>query len=151
MSRDTEGNPFFIGEVLRHFIESEALQRQGGRWLFAPHADAVGVPETVRDLLDRRIGRLAPDVMRLLQLASVIGRDFDLELLARVSDQPNEDVLDQLEQALAAQVLTEDPAVFGRYSFTHPLIRQALYGDLSFTRRAMQHRRVATRAGGALR
>ena len=143
VSRDTEGNPFFIGEVLRHFVESDALRRQGGRWLFAPNADTVGVPETVREVLDRRIGRLPPEAMRLLQLASVIGREFDLDVLARVSGLTAEDALEQLEQALAAHVLTEDPSQFGHYSFTHALIRQALYGDISATRRAMQHLRVA--------
>ena len=143
VSHDTEGNPFFIGEVLRHFVENDALRREGGRWLFAPHADTVDVPETVRGVLDRRISRLPPDAMRLLRLAAVIGRDFDLDLLARVADVPDEDALDQLEQALAARVVTEDPGQFGRYSFTHALIRQALYSDISATRRAMQHRQVA--------
>ena len=62
----------------------------------------------------------------------------------RVGEVSPEDALDQLDQALAARVLTEDPAQFGRYSFAHALIRQALYSDLSVTRRALQHRRVAT-------
>lgn len=143
VSRDTEGNPFFIGEVLRHFIENDALLRQGGRWQFAADVDVLGVPETVRDLLDRRMGRLPADVMRVLRTASVIGRDFDLDVLAEASGSTTEDTLDQLEQALAARVLAEDPEHFGRYSFAHALIRQALYSDISVTRRAMQHRRVA--------
>ena len=151
VSRETEGNPFFIGEVLRHLLESGSLRQEGGRWLYAPGADDGGVPETVREVLDRRIERLSPSATRILQLAAVIGREFELDLLAQVCGLSTDGVLDDIEEALAAEVVTEDRTQYGRYAFSHALIRQVLYGDISATRRALHHRRVASALENASR
>ena len=81
--RETDGNPFFVSEVLRHLAETGAISQDAtGRWVAdgAARADGVAAERARRDR--RRVGRLGRDAERVLSLAAVIGRDFDLDLLA---------------------------------------------------------------------
>ena len=66
---ETEGNPFFIGEVLRHLAETGVLYEQDGRWTTAMPADVIGLPEGVREVVGRRLGRLSPEANELLRVA----------------------------------------------------------------------------------
>ena len=91
---ETEGNPFFIGEVLRHLAETGVLYEQDGRWSDRRSPPIViGLPEGVREVVGRRLGRLSPEANELLRIASVIGREFDLDVLAPASGLSEEDVL----------------------------------------------------------
>ena len=140
MYSETEGNPFFVGEVLRHLIETGAVRRDGERWVVA-HPDRITIPEGVRDVVGRRLNRLPEVANDVLSVAAVLGRDFDVELLLAVSDATENDALDALDQAVRAR-LVEETAV-DRYRFAHALVRTTLYGELSATRRRRLHRRVA--------
>ena len=80
----------------------------------------------------------------------MIGRDFDVELLLQVTEDSDDELLELLEQAVAASVLIESASVPGRFSFAHALINHTLYEDLGTTRRARLHRRIARGAGGAV-
>lgn len=137
---ETEGNPFFVGEVLRHLIETGAVRREGDRWMVA-EPDHVTVPEGVRDVVGRRLNRLSGTANDVLSLASVIGRDFGIELLLAVSDAGEDEVLDALDSAMRAR-LVEETGV-DEYRFAHALVRTTLYEELSATRRRRWHRRVA--------
>jgi class 3 adenylate cyclase/tetratricopeptide (TPR) repeat protein len=140
---ETAGNPFFVGEILRHLAESGALtQRDDGRWVADPDLRAAGLPVSVREVIGRRLATLGPDTERVLALGAVIGRDFDLGLLAAVVQMDEDTVLDVCETAVTAAVLhpTEVPE---RYTFAHALIEHTLYEGLSPTRRARAHRAVA--------
>jgi predicted ATPase/DNA-binding SARP family transcriptional activator len=137
----TEGNPFFVVEVLRHLVDTGAVYRSEGRW----HADlegiaAAGLPEGVRDVIGRRLGRLSDDANRALASAAVIGPTFSLVVLEGVMAGGHEDVLDAIEQSIRAGLITESGP--GAYSFSHALIRQTLYEELTSTRRARMHRQV---------
>ncbi|MDQ4134153.1 MAG: AAA family ATPase [Actinomycetota bacterium] len=137
---ETEGNPFFLDEVLRHLLETGVLHRVGGRWLVSALRGTV-VPQGVRDVIGPRLGRLSSPAVQLLSTASVVGRDFDVELLAALSDLPEDDLLDALDEAMAARLIEETGA--DRYRFTHALVQATLSGQLSATRRGRLHRRVA--------
>jgi class 3 adenylate cyclase/tetratricopeptide (TPR) repeat protein len=140
MYAETEGNPFFVGEVLRHLIETGAVRRDGERWIVvAP--DHVTIPEGVRDVVGRRLSRLSETANEVLSVAAVLGRDFDVELLLAVSDATENAALDALDQAVRAR-LVEETSV-DRYRFAHALVRTTLYDELSATRRRRLHRRVA--------
>jgi class 3 adenylate cyclase len=129
----TGGNPFFVEEVLRDVgVEDD--------WSTA--IARIGVPETVKDLLLRRMRRLDDNCRRLLTFAAVTGREFALEILERISDTTADDVAETLEQAIAARVVEESPGSIGHYSFAHALIREAIYEQLSHTRRAQLHRLI---------
>jgi tetratricopeptide (TPR) repeat protein/KaiC/GvpD/RAD55 family RecA-like ATPase len=140
MYAETEGNPFFVGEVLRHLIETGAVRREGERWVVAA-ADRITIPEGVRDVVGRRLSRLPAVANDVLSVAAVLGRDFDVELLLAVSDATENDALDALDQAVRAR-LVEETGV-DHYRFAHALVRTTLYDELSATRRRRLHRRIA--------
>ena len=140
---ETEGNPFFVGEMLRHLAETQAIfQDDQGRWVASPDLRTSGLPVSIREVVGRRVARLGEDTQRVLSLAAVIGRDFDVDVLALAADRDEDAVIEFCDQAVIAAVLTEAQKV-GRYSFAHTLIERTLYDGLSTARRARAHRRVA--------
>jgi class 3 adenylate cyclase/DNA polymerase III delta prime subunit len=136
---ETEGNPFFVGEVLRHLVEAGTVRRQADRWVVAD-GGALAVPEGVRDVVGQRLGRLSVQANQVLSVAAVLGRDFDVELLAELCANPEESLLDALDEAVQAGLVQETGA--DRYRFAHELVRTTLYEELSATRRRRLHRRV---------
>lgn len=143
LRRETDGNPFFTAELLRHLGESGGIvQNDDGRWVLAGELDELGLPSSVRDVVGRRVERLGEEPLRLLTLASVIGRGFDIELLALLADADEDELLDHLDAAVAAALLAESDTA-GRYRFTHALTRHSLYDELSPTRRQRAHQRIA--------
>jgi DNA-binding SARP family transcriptional activator/class 3 adenylate cyclase len=127
-----EGNPFFIEELL-HDVGAEA------DW----GAAASGVPDSVKDLLLRRLRGLGDDCRQVLSVAAVAGRDFELDVLERVLEHPRDRLIDLVEEAIDADVLVEPPQSVGRLSFSHALFRETIYEQLSATRKAAIHGRIA--------
>jgi tetratricopeptide (TPR) repeat protein/predicted Ser/Thr protein kinase len=129
------GNPFFIGEVLRHWRETDAFAHSNDHI-------SLGLPEGVKEVIGRRLSRLSEECNRALALAAVIGREFDVELLIALGDLPEDRLLDAIDEAVRAQLIAE---VGGRnrLAFRHALIRETLYGELLSARRIRLHRRVA--------
>ena len=140
--RETEGNPFFIGEVIRHLGETGVFFQEGERWKYRGTIEALGIPEGVREVIGRRLGRLSEATNRILSLGAVIGRQFDVPLLAKVAEASEDAVLDALDEATAAALVSEARGGSGQFAFRHALIRTTLYEELSATRRARLHRRV---------
>jgi DNA-binding SARP family transcriptional activator/tetratricopeptide (TPR) repeat protein len=137
---ETEGNPFFIEEVVRHLGAEGAVS-----------LDEVGVPEGVREVIARRLRRLGDDARGALEVASVIGREFEFDLLEAVSPLHGDALVAALDAAVDARVLRESGRV-GLYVFGHALLRATLYDGMSALRRARLHGRVgeavaALRAG----
>ncbi len=135
----TEGNPFFIEEVLRHLVETGVIYDLDGGWTTHLTVDEMGIPEGVREVIDQRLSRLSEECNSILTIASVIGREFDLDALERASDLSVDRLIDLLEEAVAARVVAEVPHMVGRYSFSHALIRETLYEQLTTTRRVRLH------------
>ncbi len=138
--RETEGNPFFIEEIVRHLADSGVQPHNAG----ARDLQRFGLPDDVREVISRRLQRLDADAIEWLRVAAVIGRDFDVSLLERVLAMEEDRFLSALDEALAAGLVAEAPADPGHYSFSHMLIRETLYEGMSTTRRARLHRRVGT-------
>lgn len=137
--RETDGNPFFIEELLRHLSERGNARGNGSA---LPPLHELGVPEGVQRVIERRVMGLRDDAKRVLRLAAVIGREFDFSVLEAISDLSAEALLDAIDDLLAAHLIAEEPAKFGSYSFSHALIRDALYDDMTAIRRARLHRRI---------
>ena len=130
MCEQTAGNPFFIEELLHSPGDERA-------------APAV-VPEGVKDIIGRRLDRLAPATLEILTLAAVLGSDFRLATLKAITAEPTSDKLvAALEVAVRARLIVEDPDEVDRFSFTHALVRQTLYERPIASRRVRLHRRVA--------
>ncbi len=144
IAAETGGNPFFVGEILRGLSESGALMfdEATGRWSIDGSA-AIALPESVREVIERRVERLGEESLEVLRLAAVAGREFDLELLCAVAELGEARLLDHLETAVAASLLAESSDHVGRFRFAHALINQTLYDGLGATRRARMHQRVA--------
>jgi hypothetical protein len=144
IAQETGGNPFFVGEILRGLSESGALvfDEATGRWNVDRSA-GLALPESVREVIERRVERLGAETLEVLRLAAVVGRVFDVELLESMLDPNETQLLDHLEAAVAASLLAESDERVGRFRFAHALINQTLYDGLGATRRARMHQRVA--------
>jgi class 3 adenylate cyclase/tetratricopeptide (TPR) repeat protein len=144
ITRETAGNPFFAGELLRHLVESGALvHADDGRWRLVGDLSERKSPQSVRQVIGRRVERLGSDARPTLSAAAVIGRDFDLGLLRAVVELHEATLVDLLDEAVRASLLFERSGRAGQYSFTHALVEKALYEDLGHARRALLHRQVA--------
>ena len=139
--QETEGNAFFVTEVLRHLAESGAIQQEDGRWVLTRTLDRLGVPEGVRDVIGRRLSRLSEDANRVLACAAVLGLEFDPAIVAAAGGLSEDMVLGALDEAIAARLVVETPALRNRFS--HALVRATLYDELSAARRVALHRKVA--------
>ncbi|MDZ4825660.1 MAG: BTAD domain-containing putative transcriptional regulator [Actinomycetota bacterium] len=126
----TEGNPFYVEELLRHVAESGGVLTQ----------DAV--PDSVRDTIARRLLRLPDPVRRLLGIASVAGLHFDLDIVAEAAGASVDDADDALSLAAQVGVAAELPGTVGAYAFSHALIRTVLRDGLGTARQARIHRRI---------
>ncbi len=129
---ETEGNPFFLSEMVNLMTEEGALSG----------ADDVTLPDGVREALGRRLDRLSEEANELLQIAAIAGREFAYTTLTLVEDRDPQQLLEFVEEALRAQVIEETEGA-GRYRFTHALMQETLLDELSTTRRVMLHGRVA--------
>jgi hypothetical protein len=85
IARKSEGNPFFVEEVVRSLRETGAIEASSGRFVLGAAVDRIHVPDTVQDIIAARIDRLADDPKRALQVASVIGREFTRRMLGRLA------------------------------------------------------------------
>jgi class 3 adenylate cyclase/tetratricopeptide (TPR) repeat protein len=139
---ETDGNPFFVAELLRHLRETGAISKDG-RWVATGAIDSLALPDSVREVVGARVGRLGAECGRVLSLAAVIGRDFDFDLLARVTAVQEGQLLDVLDQAEEAALIHELSQGAGRYHFAHALIQHVLYQGLSPARRVVAHREIA--------
>jgi DNA-binding NarL/FixJ family response regulator len=132
----TQGLPLFVEELAALLRSSRAVRQIGGRLELAQASPDLPVPETVRDLVLLRTARLADAARAALEVASVAGVMFDLDLVARLGGgEP------ALGEAFASGLLVESGERGG--AFRHPLIRDAIYGDIAWPRRRALHRQLA--------
>ncbi len=140
--RETEGNPFFVAEILRHLAETGAIRHEGDAWVGTPESIASNLPEGVREVIGRRLDGLSSDCNAALTIAAAMPGGFTVDVVGQVAELSEDTMLDILDEALAAQVIRERRERPGTYEFNHALIRQTLYGELSTPRRVRMHRRV---------
>jgi DNA-binding SARP family transcriptional activator len=133
-----EGNPFFIEEITRALLKADQLEEYEGKWSPKPGAE-LHAPNDLEGLLRERAARLGPQVETVLTSAAVVGREFDFEILRRMTTLPEGELLDALDAALASNLLEETEM---GYRFRHALTRHALYNSLSRARRARMHGRA---------
>jgi eukaryotic-like serine/threonine-protein kinase len=135
LHRRTDGNPFFVTEMVR-LLAGEGRLLRAGRDVPVP---AATLPEGVRAVVAERLGRLSGDCERVLEVAAVVGRDFDLRLLQTAGGLEGERLLELLEEAEAAGVVAALAGELGRWRFAHALVREVLYEGLSAARRVRLH------------
>jgi DNA-binding CsgD family transcriptional regulator len=135
----TQGNPFFVEEVLKSLIASGDIYREGGEWTRKPLSE-LQIPRTVQVALQQRTRQLSAEAGRVLTLAAVAGQHFDFSLLQALTQQPESELLRQVKELLAAQLVIEESDE--TFAFRHALTRQAIYAGLLVRERRTLHRTV---------
>jgi DNA-binding SARP family transcriptional activator len=128
--QETEGNPLFVGEIVR-LLSAEGVRSEG-----------LVIPQSVRDVIARRLTHLSDECNRVLVLASVLGREFALDALSRLAGVAEDELLDVMDEPMAARVVSDVPGTSGRLCFAHVLIRDTLYEGLTSARRVRLHRQA---------
>jgi predicted ATPase len=138
----TEGTPFFMEEIVQAHFEDGVLQRNGAVKL-ARSMNAVKVPATVQAVLASRIDRLPAEEKELLQTLAVLGREFPLGLVQRVTRKPNDELERRLSRLQAGEFIYEQPAAGNvEYTFKHALTQEVAYNALLVERRKPLHERA---------
>ncbi len=148
LHHETGGNPFFLSELMRNLLETEpSIAASRGE-----DADLVlgdlSLPQSVRDVVTRRVQRLPEPVGEVLAVAAVMGREFAAAPLVTASARSPDEVLGALDLAKAAGIVDEQGDQFGTYRFSHDLVCQVLYATLGTARAAQLHARVGAALEG---
>jgi len=138
----TGGNPFFVEEVLRSLVEDGTIFRTESKWDRKPIQEIV-LPESVKSVLKSRLTKLGPETMSVLTMASVIGSEFDFEVLREVSQLEEDTLLPKLETAFSAGLVQQIPRKKNIFRFTDDRIRELLLNDLIPIRRGKYHLKIA--------
>ncbi|MBV8303650.1 MAG: AAA family ATPase, partial [Acidimicrobiia bacterium] len=136
----TGGNPYFVIETLRHLRTLGVLDEDGRPTTASVDVSQLEVAEGIRELIGWQLGRLSPAANRLLAVGAVIGPVFSIDVVSKVVDLGEEELLDALDEALDSELVVEEGQ---RSTFTHALVRETVYAELSTTRRTRLHAQVA--------
>jgi DNA-binding CsgD family transcriptional regulator/tetratricopeptide (TPR) repeat protein len=136
----TEGNPFFLEEVLKALIVAGELVEGEGGWHWQ-RGDTWHIPLSLQHAVDLRLTRLSAQARRVLQLAAVTGRRFDFALLLQITGYDEAALLELMKEAIAAQLVSEVSAE--QFSFRHALTQQAIFGGMLARERRALHGTIA--------
>ncbi|HEY2375368.1 MAG TPA: tetratricopeptide repeat protein [Gemmatimonadaceae bacterium] len=123
--RHTEGNPFLVVQVLRALVEEGEIRYEGERWIWKQTSE-LRLPVAVSDLMARRLDRLSERTRNILTTAAVIGRVFDIDLALAAGAGTEDELLDVIDEAVAAAVLEPSRGDADSYAFTHTLLLDAI-------------------------
>ena len=132
----TEGNPFYVRELFRYLTADGSLD------IASDDASDPGVPESVRHVVSRRVARLSVGAQELLRVASAFPRGFELGVLSALLPGPDDERLDQIDEALRVGLVRAVAGRPGLYRFAHAIVRHAVYDELSGGQRVRLHRRA---------
>ena len=141
---NTEGNAFFVEELVRHLLERGALLDSGGDFRVNLKPDQLDLPDSLRLVVGRRLARLGKETQQVLGVAAIIGKSFTFEPLRATTRLEADHLLDLVEEAEKSGLLfstLQYPEA--RFQFSHEIVRQAVLGELSPARRQRIHLRIA--------
>ena len=144
--RQTEGNPLFVQEVVRYLAEEGIIEREEGKWRARSDTPLeMRIPDGLRDVIGKRISGLSESCNKMLSVAAVVGRDFQIAVLRKVAGIGDDELFRALEEARKAAVIEERTGTGGKvnYRFAHAFFRQTLYEETIAPRRIRLHQQVA--------
>jgi predicted ATPase len=136
----TEGNPFFIEEILKSLVATGEIVYTDGSWERKPLGE-LHIPHSIQDAVQRRVDKLSKSARQLVILAAVAGRRFDFDVLQQVTHHDEQQLLPLIKELMAAQLVVEESAE--HFAFRHALTRQAIYAQLLARERKVLHRSIA--------
>jgi class 3 adenylate cyclase/tetratricopeptide (TPR) repeat protein len=143
IAKQAEGNPFFIEEVARSFIDDGVVEKKNGHFYITDKIDSVVIPETIHDVIMARVDKLDEQTKSLLKIASVIGRYFFYSILAAVAQSIRE-IDDKLEYLKEIQLIRERRyRAELEYLFKHALARESIYSSILLKTRKSLHLSIA--------
>jgi class 3 adenylate cyclase/tetratricopeptide (TPR) repeat protein len=141
--KKAEGNPFFVEEVIRSLLDSKLVVRENSHWRATREIENIAVPDTLAGVITARLDRLGDDSKRVVQTASVIGREFQQDILSQVSEAPR-GVDGALGDLRRRELILEKSLLPERaFLFKHALTHETAYASLLLSKRHELHRRVA--------
>lgn len=147
LQQQTGGNPLFLRSILGHFQQSRTTTLETGRWVFAENSETWQVPRELQAFIRKRFARAGANARRVLELASVVGTEFDPVLVAESLNVEPSEIVQECEAQIHHGFLERAPgdalAEAGTYRFAHALYQQALYEALPVASRVANHRRIA--------
>jgi class 3 adenylate cyclase/DNA-binding CsgD family transcriptional regulator len=143
VSRRTLGNAFFVGELWHHLVATGVVARRGDRWVACGSLSDSGVPDSIREVVNERLARLAFGVRRLVELVAVAGQRVELRVLRAAADMTEADITSALDELVEAGLLEAVQRPLLAYQFTHALVRDTVEGGVPIAARARLHLRVA--------
>jgi ABC-type oligopeptide transport system substrate-binding subunit/DNA-binding SARP family transcriptional activator len=146
--QETEGNPFFLMETLKALFETGLIQMEAGEWKVDSSQISRGqlpLPESISETVLARVRTLDVNVQSALTMASILGREFDFELLDQAWGRGNEATLEALDHLLRSRLIEEGAGQSGRdYAFVHHKIQEAVYAYIPNKQCEHLHARAGT-------
>lgn len=145
LSQESEGNPLYLIETVRELIQSKQLVRQNGSWRLAWADNQLEIPQSIEGLVMADLDALNPATRNVLQHASVIGQNFNYNLLAAITpiDDLNERLLELEQRGLITPVATNGHKADQSFTFTHTVTRLVAYQSILRKTRRELHNRIA--------
>ena len=144
LAERSAGNPFYLGELWRHFESIGAVAEQNGRWLVRFRPSHTNVPDTLRDVVAARLARLRASTRAVAELLAVAGLRIDLKIVRAAHDAPPQDLAVALNELVRAHVLAAvSSGPVPVYQFAHAIVRDTIVRDIELTDAALLHQRIA--------
>jgi tetratricopeptide (TPR) repeat protein len=142
--KETEGNPFFIKEVLKTLIQDGSLEIVNDRLELQISPDEIVIPMSIKELINLRLQRLDDDSVDLLEYASVIGNEFHFDLMSNIVDIPESKLINILSKLTEAKIIEEVSSEKSlTWEFTHNKIHEVIYDNLNENKKRLIHLRLA--------
>jgi len=140
----TNGNPYFIEEVVKNLIDRGIIDPKDQRWTTKSRLKDITIPSTVRDVIALRLSKLDARAMKTLERASVIGKEFTLDVLRGVYDASEDELVDDLDNLIRSKVIFEETkGMVESYRFASTVLREVVYDAISNVKRRLLHRKTA--------
>jgi DNA-binding CsgD family transcriptional regulator len=139
LERMTEGNPFFVQELLKSWVEVGDISHKDGHWELQS-ATELPIPRSIQDVVQRRMEQLPGNVRRIVVFAAVVGQRFDFGLLQEVVHEEEQELLQALKELIVAQLIIEESA--DQFAFRHALTREAVYARPMRRERKAMHQTI---------
>jgi eukaryotic-like serine/threonine-protein kinase len=149
----TQGNPFYLGEIVHKLIQEQSIKWMGDRWQCAEMED-IELPGSILDLVELRLNRLTRETLDVFTRAAVVGEKFSLQLLQAITDLPKDELMDIIDFGLRELIIKESTPFIkdsnsiealadDYFIFSHSTLRKVLYEQLSNGRRRWLHAQIA--------